>query len=104
MTNAIPATWREYRRRHLAATFGLVAGFPCVIGIAIAAKLAELAFIDIIFPVLMAAWALVWGVLAFRLVRWPCPRCGRPWLSHQAAELGVPRQCAYCHLKLYQAT
>jgi hypothetical protein len=99
----IPASWRQYRRRNLIATFSLVVGIPCVVTLAILFKLWNPKQAHIAFPVLLVMWALFWGWSAFRVARWPCPRCGRPWLSYQEPHLGAERRCKQCGLGLYEA-
>lgn len=99
----VPAAWRQYRRRNLVATLGLVAGMPCTVALAILFKLWSPAQAQIAFPVLMVIWAVFWGGSAFRVARWPCPRCGRAWLSYQEPNLGAERRCKQCGLGLYEA-
>jgi ribosomal protein S27AE len=46
------------------------------------------------------ALSLLWfAVAAFRLLRWPCPRCGRPFLASQDP---WERRCGNCALGLYE--
>ena len=47
-------------------------------------------------------WCAAWGLAAFRLARWPCPRCGIAWLSSQEVRLGASRRCGKCGLGLYE--
>ena len=44
----------------------------------------------------------VWAWVAFRLVRFPCPRCGVPFLANQEPEIKASRVCSKCGLKLYE--
>jgi len=45
------------------------------------------------------ALSLAWfGVAAARLLRWPCPRCGRPFLGNHDP---WARRCGNCSLRLY---
>jgi len=99
----VPAAWRQYRRRNLIATLGLVAGMPCTVALAILLKLWSPEQAQFAFPIIVVVWALLWAWSAFRVVRWPCPRCGRAWLSYQEANLGAERRCKQCGLGLYEA-
>lgn len=104
MAGDIPPSWQGYRRRSRAAMIGLVVGLPATVALGISLKLTFGPHVEeFLFPVVMTTWALIWGVLAFRLVRWPCPRCAKPWLAGQGIELGAPRKCAHCALGLYEA-
>lgn len=85
------------------ALLGLVVGMPAVVGLCMLGKI----FLGgvwwpYVLLVAMVAWATVWAWAAFRVVRWPCPRCGRPWLANQEPRLGVERRCPHCDLGLYE--
>ena len=82
---------------------GLVLGLPAAIAIAAILKLAGVQFAEAALWCLVVAWTSIWGWSAFRVIRWPCPRCGNPWLAGQNPQLGVKRSCAVCGLELYQA-
>jgi hypothetical protein len=97
-----PEQWIEYRRRHLVASIGLVAGFPAVVAIAIAIKLLGVENPTAAFAVLAIIWAGLWGWSAFRVVRFPCPRCGQPFLANQEPQFQATRCCSNCGLGLYE--
>ena len=102
MIKKVPDQWKEYRRRSRIASFGLVLGLPAVTAIAIAIKLWFPINAEDVFIGLAITWAIIWVWSAFCVVRWPCPRCGVAWLSHQGAEIGAKRCCAHCGLCLYE--
>lgn len=99
----IPESWRGYRHRNRIAALLLVAGLPLVVVLAIAAKILLGALSEFFFVGAVILWCAVWGYAAIRVSRWPCPRCGQPWLSNQEVRLGAPRVCANCGLGLYEA-
>lgn len=94
--------WRVYRWRHWAATFGLVLGLPVAVFMAI--SLREIISQDSGLLVLgtVLPWLALWAWLAFRVVRFPCPRCGIPFLANQEPKMKKNRVCSRCGLKLYQ--
>jgi hypothetical protein len=93
----MPAAWEEYRRRSRVAMFGLL-------GLPLAVLVGMYSFPLIgpnalgLFIALTVVWLVWWPWAAFRLVRWPCPGCGIPFLSYQEPWV---RQCSKCGLKLY---
>jgi len=91
------AVWDEYRRRHRIAAFGLL-GLPAVVGVAILAKLYVGVDSELLFATLASIWCCIWGWAAFRVARWPCPRCGAAYLANQDP---WQRRCAKCGLQLY---
>jgi hypothetical protein len=88
------AQWAAYRRIHRQACLALVPG----IFVAPTSALALSVFVPVSPGFLVfgttALWALVWGRLAFRVARFPCPRCQ----AHLASE----RWCSECGLRLYE--
>ena len=97
-----PVSWKSYRQRNWLAAILLLAGLPAAFLIAVALKLLTGIQDEVILAGSIALWAFAWGWAAIRVARWPCPRCGAPWLSNQAVELGAPRRCAKCALGLYE--
>jgi hypothetical protein len=87
----------------MVATVGLLLGFPIVVGIAIVSKLWSSANAENFLIALTIIWAVLWGWSAFRVVRWPCPRCGAPWLANQEMGIGAKRCCSNCGLALYES-
>jgi hypothetical protein len=104
MTRAVPASWREYQRRNRAAMLGMALGMPGITAICVAALLIGLESVIIVYPAALMVWLVWWAISAFRLVRWPCPRCGVPWLSSQPIEFTKHRKCGQCDLGLYEST
>jgi len=99
---AIPPSWQSYRSRDRLAVGLLVGGLPGAVVLVIAAKVVFRLSNDFVFIAVMLLWCIAWGWAAFRVARWPCPRCGVAWLSNQDARLGTPRRCASCGLALYE--
>jgi hypothetical protein len=103
MAKMIPSAWRPYRERNRDAVLGLLLGFPTTFAVAfLVAQFLPEALVPLLLIGAVVLWAVFWGALAFRVVRWPCPRCGVAWLSNQEARLGVKRCCAKCGLALYE--
>jgi len=84
--------WDEYRRRRRVAMFGLL-GLPATVGLALIGRLPFWGFVG-----LTLVWTFWWGWAAFRAVRCPCPRCGKPYLASQDP---LKRRCGGCGLQLY---
>jgi hypothetical protein len=95
--SAVPDPWREYRRRSRIAMFGLL-GLPLavVLGVAVGPIFGTSGLV--VFIALALAWIVWWPWVAFRLVRWPCQRCGIPYLSYQDPWV---RACSKCGPRLY---
>ena len=98
-----PLAWQGYRRRNWLAAGLLVGGLPAAFAVAIAASIAFEPASEFVLFAAVLSWCLAWGWAAFRVARWPCPRCDIPWLSSQEPRLGVPRRCGRCGLALYEA-
>lgn len=98
---AVPCSWQGYRRRNRVAVLALVAGLPLAFAVAIGAKLVFGGGGEVVLLSAVLLWCVLWGWAAIRVARWPCPRCGSPWLSNQDARIGTPRACATCGLGLY---
>ena len=96
-----PAAWQGYRRRNRVAVLALVGGLPLAFAAAIAVKLVFGGGGEALLVSAVLLWCALWGWAAIRVARWPCPRCGAPWLSNQEARIGAPRACAKCGLGLY---
>ena len=98
----IPEAWREFKVRNTIAIYGFVIGLPLITLIAIALKKWDENIAGTVFVVLMLIWVILWGWSAFRLVRWPCPRCGKAWLANQEPYLLAKRTCSSCGLHIYE--
>ena len=85
--------WADYRRRNRIATLLLVPGFivPLLVALLLRAFSAGPAIFFLAPP--FAVWCAIWGYFAFRVVRFPCPRCGTQFQS--------ARECGNCGLRLY---
>ena len=94
--------WDIYRKKNRIVTILLVFGLPSIVVFCIFIRWQFDFEINILFPILAVCWALFWGYLAFKLIRFPCPRCKKPFLLNQAPQLQMSRQCMHCGLKLYE--
>ena len=96
--------WRKYRRRHWAATLGLVLGFPGSVLIAIGLRKITGQDPGLLVVATVLPWLAFWTWLAFRVARFPCPRCGVPFLANQESDTEMKKSgvCSKCGLKLYQ--
>lgn len=101
-THTIPPSWQSYRNRNWLAVGLLVGGLPGAFLVVIATKIVFLLANDLVFIAAILLWCIAWGWAAFRVARWPCPRCGAAWLSNQEVRIGAPRKCANCGLGLYE--
>ncbi len=102
MFKKVPEKWEKYRRKNLVASLGLVFGLPLVAVLVATIKVWLPNYAEYSFQTLSIIWCALWGWSAFCVVRWPCPRCGVPWLSHQVAEFGAKQCCSQCGLCLYE--
>jgi hypothetical protein len=89
------AEWRDFRSVKWQA-FGMFLGFPVLM--VMGALLQMLTGSTAPFFVLEIAWMIVWLVATMKLVHWPCPRCGEPfvgplWFLPSA-------RCRHCKLKV----
>lgn len=96
------SSWLVYRQRNWVAMGLLILGLPATMVTTVALKFIFGFANELIFVSAVVLWCIAWGWAAFRVSRWPCPRCGKAWLANQEACIGAPRQCAACKLGLYQ--
>ena len=93
--------WSSYRRRHWAACLGLLLGLPaaCSVGY----LMFSVVDLDpgIALTIAGVAWGCTWLWLCFRVTRFPCPRCSKPFLAGQEPALAATRYCSNCGLQLY---
>ena len=108
---SVPEPWREYRKRHILAVAGLLLGLPLLAVVGGAGVLWLGSYGIYVLIALLSLWGVFWGWAALHVVRWPCPRCGKAWLSHQEPVIGSPfsmsdrvgsRSCSNCGLALYE--
>ena len=104
MKAPVPASWREYQRRNRVAIWSFIAGLLGVFTIGVLLGALNIPGTVWVLPAAFLGWCFLWGRAAFRVVRWPCPRCGAPWLSSQPPEFSRHRKCGKCGLGLYEAT
>jgi len=91
-------SWRIYRRLNRTA---VVALFLFLVSMTVGDVLGNILGIDSMKSMLAVVFlALAYFALAaIRLFRWPCPRCGRPFLENQAP---WALSCGSCNLGLYE--
>lgn len=99
----IPDPWYSYRRRNRIAAAVFVAVVPLVALLAVVASFLPEALSGLFSFGVLVLWCAALGYAAIRVVRWPCPRCGKPWLTHQDFRFGAPRKCSNCGLGLHEA-
>lgn len=87
--------WHPYRIRHRLAAGLLILGLPGAFAIAIALKIFDISTSQIGLVTIVLIWACLFGYAAFRVVRFPCPRCGH--------HFGGARACTTCALLLYES-
>ncbi|MDD3516868.1 MAG: hypothetical protein PHQ14_00860 [Chromatiales bacterium] len=98
MSDRYAREWNEFRRKNRTASLVLILGPLVVVLVALMSRTLIGDKASGLFIALMVGWALVWGWLAFRAVRHPCPRCGVAFLANQDAWV---RRCGRCGLELY---
>ncbi len=104
MRALVPDSWREYRRRNRMALMIVLGGLCGLFGVALLVILLNIPGGGWVLVGALLLWLFICGRSAFRVVRWPCPRCGVPWLSSQPPEFTRHRKCGKCGLGLYEAT
>jgi hypothetical protein len=91
--------WNEFRRLNRGAIIFLFLGlFGILIIFLIYGVVTQSDPINLYFAA-MILWGLIFIRLAFRVVRFPCPRCDTPFLFRQDPG---GRQCSKCGLALYE--
>ena len=105
MNSYFDEKWKAYKRRNRAATFGLILGLPAAFAVAVVLKRA-LPDVqpDVLLGAVVGLWCVCWGWLAFRVARFPCPRCGEVFFANQEPLIVGPRSCGNCGLQLYGAS
>lgn len=101
MSDRYARHWASYRRRHWAASLGLLLGLPaaCLLGYLVFA--ATGLDLGVAMTSACAVWGFLWLWLCFRVTRFPCPRCSRPFLAGQEPVMAGTRHCSNCGLQLY---
>ncbi len=101
MTDPYAAQWSNYRRRHWAASLGLLVGFPMSLGLGYLAFAVTGLAMGLALTLAALGWGIIWLWLCFRVTRFPCPRCDQPFLAGQEPVLMATRACSNCGLHLY---
>ena len=94
--------WDIYRKKSKFVSCFFILGMPAVVLFCILVRWIFDVDLKLVFPFLLAAWAILWGYFSFELIRYPCPRCGMPFLKNQAPGLKNKRNCPACGLGLYE--
>jgi hypothetical protein len=105
MTTSTPyaAAWRESRRRLWRFLLGGIGGFFLIpVVMALLATLLGTPLPDSVRERLFVGLGLIWfvgcPVLAFRYMRFPCPRCGRTFYMRPFYGNAFARRCLHCGL------
>ena len=101
MSTQYASQWKAYRRRHWAATVGLLLGLPAACFVGYLGYSLNGVEIGVALLLAGSAWAAAWLWLCLRVTRFPCPHCSKPFLASQEPVLAATRYCANCGLQLY---
>lgn len=94
-------SWDEFRKLRRDWLLLLALYVPVCFGVLwLSGRLFESATPAFVFAI---AWVIALGVQGFRMVFWPCPRCGHPFLW-PGGFLAIKRRCSYCGLKKWSTT
>lgn len=96
--------WAKYRILNRLTMLNLIFGLPLIVLICLNMRWYFKIDSSLVFPLMAILWAVSWGLMAFKLIRFPCPRCNAPFLANQTAKLKKDRSCVNCGLKLYGDT
>ncbi len=83
MRASVPDSWLEYRRRNRVALWTVLVGLFGLFAFALLVIYLNVPNSGWLVVAALASWLYLCGRSAFRVVRWPCPCCGVPWLSSQ---------------------
>ena len=100
MFKRIPKQWSEYRRRNWIALIYLIFGLP--FNFVIAAMLSNFINSAIVAVLAFLLWIFFIGWFAFKITRFPCPRCTLPFIANQNVSFVKKRCCNNCGLGLYE--
>ena len=90
--------WQEYRRRRNLALFAFFGYVPVI---ALFAVITE-TLLHVTTPVFVAAisWMLLAVIVGNWFIRFPCPRCGKPFFMKWWGYNTFARRCLHCKLPL----
>jgi hypothetical protein len=101
-SHAYSANWQEMRRRRKVYWISTALLFPVMVLLCgLVSPLCSLLQSDLpVFIVAMAVMAAYTAVHVYRL-KWPCPRCGRPFFWAWWPYPPMACRCLHCGLELY---
>lgn len=93
--NSASNPWHEYKRRRMRFILAFVLG-SAVVGIGFLAS----SLIDSSAPASLGIVVFTVGVLwsSTSLSKFPCPKCGKPFIYGDEIRNGFTRQCVHCGL------
>jgi hypothetical protein len=94
--------WAEFHRRDRMAKGWLVVGLPVMFLVGYATSRLLAIALGTVLVALSLPWSIVFAWFAFRLVRFPCPKCGVPFLAPQEFRFDAHRRCLNCGLGLHE--
>lgn len=85
--------WREYRKRCIIVLIIFATFIPASV------LVENLLHSDNVFFIVMFVWMFAFLVAGIRIITWPCPRCGKPFLA-KSLIVGNPfiGRCLHCGL------
>lgn len=91
--------WNEYRKRRNIALFALFGYVPVVFTVA----LVSIRLFSTLTPafVLAFAWMVFFAVAGNVVIRFACPRCGKPFFTKWWYHNTFARRCVHCGLPKY---
>ena len=95
------AHWAQLRKRQRLCWVLLAAFIPVsvVVGLPLSIIFASTKPLVVV----AAAWMLTLLIASNRVVSWPCPRCGKPFVSTRWSYNTFARKCRHCQLPKWSA-
>lgn len=87
--------WDDYRRRRLRLLLVIVFGLP-ILALAFFISSYLQSSLPVVVCIFCFASLLVWFSVV--LSRFPCPRCGKPFIYSNAVRNGFAKKCVNCQL------
>ena len=91
--------WQEYRKRRNVVLFAFVGYVPVVFVVALLSMRLFSTFTPAF--ILAFAWMVFFAIAGNVFVRFPCPRCGKPFFAKWWYYNTFARRCVHCGLPKY---
>src|SRR3954451_20389761 len=91
-------TWTDYRTRRLQFHSASLGGFVMISLLALITQLAAPRLLSFVFPALGMLWMVAFAVTGFRVQRFHCPECDKPFFVGRWHVNTWARRCAHCGL------